>query len=138
MTKPNQFFVYGTLKRGLRYDDVWPCQPLHVNVAWTLGTLFTGPHYPAMKAGSDRVVGELWVFDPSQRENVVKSLDVLEGTTDNHVDDLYHRLVATVYDFDGQSLGKAYLYHFARDPLQHGFTRLSAADDGYVAWPPAG
>ncbi|QDT12223.1 gamma-glutamylcyclotransferase family protein [Planctomycetes bacterium K23_9] len=132
-----QFFVYGTLKRGLRNESVWPRAPLSVQVAWTRGLLYGGPHYPAMKPGHDRVRGELWTFDCDQCEAVTKSLDVLEGTNNNSPGDLYHRSIAEVFDLHGQSLGQANLYHYARDPLDHGFKKLQPQDDNYVDWPAA-
>jgi gamma-glutamylcyclotransferase (GGCT)/AIG2-like uncharacterized protein YtfP len=131
------FFVYGTLKRGLKYEHVWPSEPLSVQAAWVRGVLFDGPSYPAMKPGGDRVLGELWSFDASQCDLVTRSLDALEGTNSNSPDDLYHRFVTEAFDRQGARLGDANVYHFVRDPLQNGFVQMSPRSDNYVAWPAA-
>jgi gamma-glutamylcyclotransferase (GGCT)/AIG2-like uncharacterized protein YtfP len=101
------------------------------------GTLFDGPSYPAMKAGGDRVLGELWSFDDSQRDLVTQALDALEGTNANSPHDLYHRLVAEAFDTQGMTLGNASMYHFVGDPTENGFVQMTPRSDHYVVWPAA-
>lgn len=131
----SQFFVYGTLKQGHRNESVWPCQPLSVQIAWTRGELFGGPHYPAMKMGDDRVLGELWSFGDAASPSVVSALDVLEGTHGNGPGDLYHRFQLEAFQVDGESLGEAFVYHLVRDPLENGFKRIQPNENGFAVWP---
>ena len=131
----HQFFVYGTLKRGYRNETVWPCRPLSIQSAWVRGALFAGPNYPAMKTGSDRVLGEVWMFDESACPEVLWALDALEGTNGNSPQDLYHRFVTETFDVDGNALGEAYVYRFVSDPPLQGFVRIPVGSDDYVVWP---
>ena len=133
----DQFFVYGTLKRGQCNESVWPGKPVSIQKAWTHGALFAGPHYPAMKAGQSKVFGELWRFERSMIPAVTVKLDELEGTDGNGPEDLYHRLVVDVFDFSGKLIGKASTYYFVGDPHQYGFTPVQPGSDGYVVWPAA-
>ncbi|MGB7346063.1 MAG: gamma-glutamylcyclotransferase family protein [Pirellulaceae bacterium] len=135
MTIPQQFFVYGTLKRGLQYETVWPCRPRSVQIAWTRGTLFDRRDYPSMTRGTDRVLGEIWQFDAEQIQAVAAALDVLEDTNGNGPDDLYHRLTTEAFDLDDKSIGIAHVYHFVRDPLECGFTKIMPNANNFVAWP---
>lgn len=130
-----QFFVYGTLKRGQRNERVWPTEATEILVAWAHGQLFGRSDYPAMKPGSDRVLGELWRFDETQVDEVFRALDILEGTNGNSPSDLYHRAVVETFGTDGKTLGNANTYLYVRDPNASGFRLIAPNDDSYVAWP---
>ncbi len=135
----NSFFVYGTLKRGLRNEPVWPHPPTGIQPAWASGTLFDRPEYPAMKAGTDRVLGELWRFDAIHLTDTLAAVDRLEGTNDNSPGDLYHRVVVPVFDANGcvqdKLLGEAYTYHYVRDPMEFGFHRIKPNANNFATWP---
>lgn len=137
MEATNQYFVYGTLKRGLRNSHVWPANPMAVVQGWIRGQLFGRPEYPALKIGNDRVMGELWRFETKHIGQVADALDVLEGTNDNGPNDLYHRVIADVFDMSGQSLGSASTYRYVGNPIRDGFERITQDSDGYVRWPAA-
>lgn len=133
MTDVCHVFVYGTLKRGECNESVWPCQPLRIETAWTLGALFASNAYPALMEGNDRVEGEVWSFGIHDRPTVIDALDRLEGTTSNAPDDLYHRRIVEVTLDEGQSL-RASTYFYNRDPIADGFTRVLLID-GRCRWP---
>ena len=114
---------------------VWPVEPIEVQIAWVHGKLFGRRDYPAMKPGTNRVLGEIWRFDDSDIDNVFRSLDILEGTNGSSPDDLYHRAIVSAHDLNGQPLGNANTYLYVRDPNANGFHLIAPQDDGYVAWP---
>lgn len=128
----HQFFVYGTLKRGERNESVWPRRPIGIDSAWMRGALFAGSDYPALLPGDDEIEGELWTFDQASTPIVLQALDLLEGTTDNAPDDLYHR--KTVEVFRGSEAEIAYTYFYNRDPIADGFSRVRS-DAGRCRWP---
>ena len=139
-------FVYGTLKRGQCREGLWPRLPVSVNPAWVFGTLFGRHDYPAMKTGSDQVVGELWRFKPSDLDRVLEVLDQIEGANQPGSIDLYRRVVTEVWVQDQADAfadsfadafvcgGTASVYFYAGDPLEDGFNKLSN-ENGYVCWP---
>jgi gamma-glutamylcyclotransferase (GGCT)/AIG2-like uncharacterized protein YtfP len=128
-------FVYGTLKRGQCRSGLWPAQPLSVQAAWTRGTLFERSDYPAMTAGEDRVLGELWCFDGADITRVLETLDQIEGTNQPGQGDLYVRSEVDTWDLTDQPLESANVYHYATDPTSDGFTRLEPSDDAFARWP---
>ena len=138
----NQIFVYGTLKKGQRNEGVWPKCPLQIQPAWVRGRLFDRQDYPAMQAGDDRVLGELWTMAADDMNEVIRSLDHLEGTQGNGPNDVYHRLHVQVFDFDLDlaegSLGDAITYLYVRDPLADGFTLMTPGSNDFVEWPKRG
>ena len=130
-------FVYGTLKRGQCRESMWPVAPRRIQWGWIRGTLFDRQDYPAMTAGQDRVLGELWSFDADQVDAVLEVLDQIEGTNQPGQADLYHRVVTAVAADDETQLGEAWTYHYASDPLLDGFQRLLPDRTRYVRWPAA-
>ncbi len=133
---PTAVFVYGTLKRGQCRESLWPLRPLKICEACVLGSLFARDDYPAMTAGQDRVLGELWQFGAAELPMVLKSLDQIEGTNQADVDDLYHRVIVEAFDTSDHLLGTAYTYRYAGDPLADGFELIQPpSKDAYVAWP---
>lgn len=128
-------FVYGTLKRGECRCGLWPAQPLSVQAAWTRGTLFGRSDYPAMTAGDDRVLGELWCFDGADIKRVLEMLDQIEETNQPGREDLYVRIEVDSWDLTDQPLERANVYLYATDPTSDGFVRLEPGDDQFVQWP---
>jgi gamma-glutamylcyclotransferase (GGCT)/AIG2-like uncharacterized protein YtfP len=128
----NSFFVYGTLKRGQRNVGIWPAKPRSVSSGWVHGQLFARADYPAMIAGNDHVLGELWTFEPPDVDKVVAALDLLEGTNQPGQIDLYQRIVSPVYNLRGEQVTQAFLYFYQTDPGQEGFTRTVGE---VVSWP---
>jgi len=118
------FFVYGTLKRGECRAHRWPRRPRSVEPAWVHGTLHCRTDYPALTAGGDRVVGELWKFASADVSEVTSVLDEIEGTGQAGQSDLYRREIVRVFALDERSLGDAYTYHYASDPALDGFVRV--------------
>jgi gamma-glutamylcyclotransferase (GGCT)/AIG2-like uncharacterized protein YtfP len=128
----SSFFVYGTLKRGQCREICWPAKPLSISPACAQGQLFGRTDYPAMVSGTDRVLGELWTFEPHEVERVIEVLDQIEGTNQAGNPDLYRRVISDVFDLDDQLLTKAYAYLYETNPEQDGFTRLVGKT---VRWP---
>lgn len=128
-------FVYGTLKRGHCRERCWPCRATRVRPSWTRGKLYGRHDYPAMIGGNDRVAGELWEFSAKQIEEVIETLDAIEGTNQPGEVDLYHRVVTEVYDLAGEPLGDAWTYHYASDPAADGFRPLIPAGNELAGWP---
>lgn len=128
-------FVYGTLKRGQCRGGLWPAEPVSVRDAWIHGNLFSRGDYPALTAGQDRVVGELWSFRPSYIGQVLQTIDQIEGTNQPGQPDLYVRVAVETWDFDRQRLEQAYTYRYATDPTDDGFVMLRPDENGLVRWP---
>jgi gamma-glutamylcyclotransferase (GGCT)/AIG2-like uncharacterized protein YtfP len=95
-----------------------------------------------MKAGSDRVVGEVWRYQTSNLDRVLQVLDQIEGANQSDSVDLYSRVITEVWIQDQSdaftesfvSGGTASTYFYAGDPLEDEFTKLSN-NKGYVSWP---
>ena len=134
--KANAVFVYGTLKRGQCREAMWPRRPTKIREAIVVGSLFGRDDYPAMREGIDRVLGEIWQFEPVDMPAVLKALDRIEGTNQPGAADLYHRVLVEVFDTSGNALGHAHSYRYASDPIADGFVLIEpAAAETYVAWP---
>lgn len=124
-------FVYGTLQRGRRRERCWPRQPLDVEPAWTLGCLYDLGPYPALIAGADRVLGELWRMAPEDMQETLCVLDGIEGFG-NQPGDLYQRVVVECTTEAGQSV-PAFTYRYAR-PLPAGARPVPADERGFCTW----
>jgi len=139
-SKLEHVFVYGTLKRGECREACWPRAALNIEPAWTLGALIDLGPYPALLAGKERVLGELWSFDPQDIAIVFEQLDRVEGTNQPGLPNEYDRVrvVAT-----GQTFGEvgASTYRYANLQQAAQYTALAASHviDGraYVKWPDA-
>ena len=68
----NSIFVYGTLKRGQLRESLWPCKPLMVQDAWTLGSLWDLGNYPGLESGHDPILGEIWILNHHDMEPTFK------------------------------------------------------------------
>ena len=128
-------FVYGTLKRGQCRVSLWPVEPLSIQIGSVRGALYSRADYPAMTVGDDCVIGELWRFDQDSIPAVLETLDQIEGTNQPGQKDLYSRIITEVMSVDGVSLGQAWSYRYASDPLDDGFVRIHAIAGGAISWP---
>lgn len=123
-------FVYGTLKRGQIREAMWPQTPIEILPAKTQGVLYDLGSYPAMIAGSDQVVGEVWRFAAEQMPETLRVLDQIEDYRDAS-DDLYKRVIVDC-GVNGKFV-QAYTYHYAMK-LDQRF-RIHERD-GRCEWPP--
>lgn len=117
-------FVYGTLKRGGCRERCWPVPPTSVQPAWTLGELIdTGP-YPALLAGGELVGGEVWSFRGTEIAQVLKTLDVIEGTGQPGQENEYDRAMSVAYLLSGQAV-HVELYRYAAPERLAGCVRVT-------------
>ena len=119
------FFVYGTLKRGECRQHMWPRTPLVVEEAWVLGELYDAGSYPALLAGTDKVLGELWSFSPADFEAIVNVLDEIEEYRPGDPYNLYNREVIDCETLSGRRT-TAHTYLYARLHDLPTFTRLAS------------
>lgn len=105
-------FVYGTLQRGEVRERCWPCQPLRIEWGTLRGQLRDLGEYPALVAGEDLILGELWHIAETDMEETLATLDEIEwyGQDD---DDLYVREVVSCHILSGEER-QAYTYRFAK------------------------
>ena len=133
----NAVFVYGTLKRGQERECCWPRPPLAVIPAVTTGELHDLGPYPAMIAGNDQVLGEVWQLAPDDVPETLRVLDEVECFGVDDVD-LYVRSAVTCRAIaDGRDL-LAYAYFLAAEEDARRHPQVEANADGYVSWPVAG
>lgn len=134
-------FVYGTLKRGQCREDCWPRIPVRVEPAWTFGSLFDLGPYPALLVGGDRVLGDLWSFDPSDMPAVFAALDRIEGTNQPGAPNEYDRVLVRVTSWSRGELC-ASTYRYADPQIAGQLAPLEASCRvrglSYVQWPRAG
>ncbi|WP_231615716.1 gamma-glutamylcyclotransferase family protein [Novipirellula artificiosorum] len=130
-------FVYGTLMRGQCRQSLWPRVPASVDAGWVFGSLFDREDYPAMRSGPDRVLGECWTFAADDMKAVLRALDEIEAASDPPCEgDLYHRVLIEVFSHADQSLGTAFAYHYATDPVEDGFAPIVPdSPSAFVRWP---
>ena len=109
-------FVYGTLKRGECRQDCWPHQPVRVQEAFVRGLLYDLGPYPALIAGDDWVLGEVWTIAAADRLRTLDVLDKIEGYAPDGKHNLYDRVEVAWFaePNDETANGKAMVYHFAR------------------------
>lgn len=132
-----RFFVYGTLCRDQCREHCWPVRPKNVFAAWVFGSIHGRADYPAMRPGDDRVAGECWEFETSDMPAVVHALDIVEGTDQPGIPNLYDRVTVEVFSpIVSDPSVWAYGYHYATDPAEDGFVKIAAdAKTGYARWP---
>lgn len=101
-------FVYGTLRRGMRYAHYLQGASLVVSNAWIQGELFdTGDGYPGLISGKGRVIGDIYQVDSEQ----LKRVDELEDYFGpNHPDNLYERVMEEINTKKGHLLAWVYYY----------------------------
>lgn len=93
-------FVYGTLRKHERNHHLLKHASLIAEQAWTNGELFdTGFGYPMLKPSKDhKVYGELYEVDHNQLEKLDELEDFQVGRNDN----LYDRVIQTIYTDTGE------------------------------------
>jgi gamma-glutamylcyclotransferase (GGCT)/AIG2-like uncharacterized protein YtfP len=108
----DSIFVYGTLKSGHLRASMWPCEPLSIRPATIRAELYdTGP-FPAILAGEDDVLGELWTLKREDVSRTLRVLDEVEGFDASRQDNLYVRIETIAILQDGTSI-RAYAYQYA-------------------------
>lgn len=133
MSKPVQcVFVYGTLQRGELRERSWPRAPLGVRPATLQGELRDLGEYPALVAGSDRVLGEVWQFAAADVPPTLARLDEIEGYGQDDAD-LYLRRSVTCRTLGGETL-PAYSYWFAHPSDIADAPVVRADADGLCRW----
>ncbi|NJL11168.1 MAG: gamma-glutamylcyclotransferase [Calothrix sp. SM1_7_51] len=104
-------FVYGTLKPGEEnYERYCGEKVTSATIAMTMGKLFDlTPGYPGMTSGDSPVWGYFLEFADGE---VLTLLDELEDyqPTRQKSENLYNRQELEIYDQQGLSLGKAWVY----------------------------
>jgi gamma-glutamylcyclotransferase (GGCT)/AIG2-like uncharacterized protein YtfP len=128
-----QVFVYGTLKRGQCRERCWPFRPESVEPAWIEGSLFDLGPYPALREGTDRVLGEVWTIAEEHLARTLSELDEVEGYA-GRKDDLYQRVEVEYFTLDGDT-GNAYTYRYNGDLTARGGIPIDRGADGFVTWP---
>ncbi|MEO8495546.1 MAG: gamma-glutamylcyclotransferase family protein [Planctomycetota bacterium] len=105
-------FVYGTLQRGEVRERCWPRQPLRIEWATIRGQLRDLGEYPALVAGEDVILGELWHIAGTDMAATLAVLDEIEGFRENEAD-LYIREIVACRTLDGLER-QAYTYRYAK------------------------
>jgi gamma-glutamylcyclotransferase (GGCT)/AIG2-like uncharacterized protein YtfP len=112
-------FVYGTLKPGeANFEPYCQGQVEHVQAAQVQGRLYAlNLGYPALGQGEDWVQG---VLLRSRDLNLLSRLDRLEDFQAGRSPELneYNREWAEIWDVQGQSLGRAWVYRMAIARIQ--------------------
>jgi gamma-glutamylcyclotransferase (GGCT)/AIG2-like uncharacterized protein YtfP len=106
---------------------MWPRSPLVVEEAWVHGELYDAGSYPALLPGTDKVLGELWSFSPTDFEAIVKVIDDIEEYRPSDPYNLYNREVVDCETLSGRRTS-AHTYIYARLHDLPTFTRLVAAN----------
>ena len=118
MEDPSSIFVYGTLQRGEERSGRWPRQPRLVERATIQGRIHDLGPYPALVEGTDRVLGELWHFDPADLLETLRVLDEIECYGNDEVD-LYVRRIVDCLTLAGPRY-RAFVYYLAdHDAVRH-------------------
>ena len=135
MSDVTSIFVYGTLKRGKCRAGCWPCTPRLVEPASTLATLYDLGPYPALLAGSDRVLGEIWTFAAIDVAETLRVLDQIECFGQDDVD-LYIRMVVPCNrEVETGGSTPAYCYFLADAATVGSHQRVAPEPDGFCRWP---
>jgi gamma-glutamylcyclotransferase (GGCT)/AIG2-like uncharacterized protein YtfP len=125
-------FVYGTLQRGESREGCWPCNPMRIEWGTILGQLRDLGEYPALVAGEDLVLGELWHIAETDMEATLATLDEIEwyGQDD---DDLYVRELVTCHTLFGEER-QAYTYRYAKTDEITMSSIVLPDSDGLCRW----
>jgi gamma-glutamylcyclotransferase (GGCT)/AIG2-like uncharacterized protein YtfP len=99
-------FVYGTLRRHEKNHHYLNDATLVAEQAWTYGELYdTNLGYPMMKPSeTKKVYGEVYEIN----QHHLKEIDILEDFQDGSNENLYERIVQTIYT--DNKIIQAYLY----------------------------
>ena len=110
-------FVYGTLRHGHgNYNRLLRGRTTHECPAVVEGELYSAhgrTSFPALMPGTDRVHGELMFIEEDQADEVLQSLDRLEGYREGGHHNMYNRALADVLDPEtGSVLHRAWVYYW--------------------------
>ena len=115
---------------------MWPRTPQSVEPAYVHGALFDLAAYPALIPGNDKVLGEVWSFDPADVPATLRTLDRIEGFGQGQPD-LYVREVVPCRLSDGGSC-QSYAYFYANPSHLADEQRVAPGTDGFCGWPQRG
>jgi gamma-glutamylcyclotransferase (GGCT)/AIG2-like uncharacterized protein YtfP len=132
LADPCRIFVYGTLKRGEVREKCWPHKPVSVEWATLGGELRDLGPYPALVAGDDTVLGELWQIEPRDLLATLATLDEIEGFGQGG-DDLYVRQVVHCLTLAAETR-EAYTYFYANPAAIASRPVVLPDRDGYCQW----
>lgn len=125
-------FVYGTLQRGEVRERCWPHAPLKIEWGTLRGQLRDLGEYPALVAGEDLVLGELWHIAECDIGPTLLALDQIECFGQDDVD-LYIRETVTCRTLSGEER-QAFTYKYA-NPVEITLAPLVMPDqDGFCRW----
>ncbi|GIW98947.1 MAG: gamma-glutamylcyclotransferase [Pirellulaceae bacterium] len=132
-------FVYGTLKSTQCRAKSWPCRPISIASAWTLGTLYDLGSYPALDDGDGMVLGEVWELHETDMARTLQVLDAIEGTNQPHEPDLYERRILPVHFLDANRTVDAYAYFYCQKdeltPERRILPYLERGGKRFACWP---
>lgn len=120
-------FVYGTLKQNQSRGRMWPIEPQKIQPAWTAGRLYDLGPYPALTAGDDRVLGEVWTFPIEDLARTFEVLDEIEGTNQPGMANEYDRVLVEVTLATDEKL-VASTYHFVDHTRLHPKTYVAPCE----------
>lgn len=128
----NAIFVYGTLQRGEVRERCWPRKPLRIDWATIRGELHDLVDYPALVAGEDVILGELWQIAEVDMATTLAVLDEIESYGQD-VDDLYVREIVACRTLSGEER-QAYTYRYAK-PAEIARSPIVLPDaEGFCRW----
>ena len=111
-------FVYGTLKKGCKRDlKEFADNRISAVPATIKGTMYTlagfFESFPAVRLGGKNLIyGELHTFSEETIEDVIGSMDEIEGYSEERSDNLYNRKTVTV-TVEGGEKTEAYVYEYS-------------------------
>ncbi len=125
-------FVYGTLKRGEVRAHCWPHRPVTIDWATIRAELRDLGEYPAIIAGNDLVLGELWHVAEQHLATTLMTLDEVEWHRGRD-DDEYTRQIVVCRTLAGQQL-PAYTYLYAKPETIAHTPRVLPGSNGLCQW----
>ena len=93
MSENLPIFVYGTLQLGRERHEAWPCEPVRIEPATTVGRLYDLGAYPGLVEGHDKIQGEIWHLRAEDLAMTLKCLDEIEGFAQGGPDLFVRRVV---------------------------------------------
>ena len=133
MSEPvTAIFVYGTLQRGEVRERCWPHAPMKIEWGTIRGLLRDLGEYPALVAGEDLVLGELWHLADGDMTSTLAALDEIECYGQDDVD-LYVREIVTCQTLAGDER-RAFTYRYA-NPADIAMVQVVVpGSDGFCHW----
>ena len=125
-------FVYGTLRQGQVRASRWPRKPLRIEWATVQGTLYDLGPYPALVAGSDLVLGELWWIAEADLDITLQVLDEIECYGNEDVDSYVRRWIDCT-TLEGR-VQRAQVYLFAQPEQLTGNSVVPPDPRGWRLW----